>query len=203
MSIDDGFLDDDRLDNISLDEENDSQFKFRQYKKYISTIVIAGLLLTIGVMYFSDDKPVSKSIKPVEVAEKLDKIDTSDKIDDTTIDDDLFMKDKTDEIDKQEDTTTQYDKTAQDDIADNDAIPTKPKPKGIFIQVGAFTTYPAKKVSADIEKKGYKVVIYKKNVNGIDYFKVLVGPYKTEQKARDDISSVKRKLGLKGIFIFK
>jgi len=198
MSIDDGFLDDDRLDNISLDDENDSQFRFRQYKKYISSIVIAGLLLTIAVMYFSDDKPVIKPTKPVEVAEKLDKIDTSDKIDDTTIDDDLFMKDKTDEISVSGDTAT------QDDTADdNTVLPSKPKPKGVFIQVGAFTTYPAKKVSADIEKKGYNVIVYKKNVNGIDYFKVLVGPYESEKKARDDIASVKEKLGLKGVFIFK
>ncbi len=198
MSIDDGFLDDDRLDNISLDDENDSQFRFRQYKKYISTIVISGLLLTIAVMYFSDDKPVIKPTKPVEVAEKLDKIDTSDKIDDTTIDDDLFMKDKTDEISASGDTAT------QDDTADdNTVLPSKPKPKGVFIQVGAFTTYPAKKVSDEIEKKGYNVIVYKKNVNGIDYFKVLVGPYESEKKARDDIASVKEKLGLKGVFIFK
>jgi cell division septation protein DedD len=197
MSIDDGFLDDDRLDNISLDEENDSQFKFRQYKKYISTIVISALLLTIGVMYFSDDKPAKQPTKPIEVGEKLDQIDTSDKIDETTIDDDLFMKDKTDDL------ATQDDKTSTNDIADNSALPTKPKPKGVFIQVGAYTTYPAKKVSNDIEKRGYKVVVFKKNVNGIDYFKVLIGPYATEQKARDDIASVKAKLGLKGVFIFK
>ncbi len=197
MSIDDGFLEDDRLDNISLDEENDSQFKFRQYKKYISTIVIAALVLTIGVMYFADDKLATQPPVPVEVGEKLDQIDTSDKIDETTIDDDLFMKDKTDEP------TTNDDESSSNDTTDNTALAPKPKPKGVFIQVGAYTTYPAKKVSKDIEKQGYDVVIYKKNVNGIVYFKVLIGPYKSEQKARDDISSVKAKLGLKGAFIFK
>ncbi|RLA74831.1 MAG: hypothetical protein DRG11_03605 [Epsilonproteobacteria bacterium] len=199
MGIDDGFLDDDRLDNISLDDENDSQFRFRQYKKYVSTIIIALLLTIIAIMYFSQNTQKIEPSNPIEVGEKLDKIDTNDKLDETTIDDELFTKDKADTVDRPE----VDDKTNIDDIPDNSALGEETKPKGVYIQVGAFTTYPAKKVSNDIEKQGYKVVIYKKNINGIEYFKVLVGPYESEQKARDDVESVKTKLNIKGVFIFK
>ncbi len=199
MGIDDGFLDDDRLDNISLDDENDSQFRFRQYKKYVSTIIIALLLTIIAIMYFSQNTQKIEPSNPIEVGEKLDKIDTNDKLDEITIDDELFTKDKADTVDQPE----VDDKTNIDDIPDNSALGEETKPKGVYIQVGAFTTYPAKKVSNDIEKQGYKVVIYKKNINGIEYFKVLVGPYESEQKARDDVESVKTKLNIKGVFIFK
>ncbi len=199
MGIDDGFLDDNRLDNISLDDENDSQFRFRQYKKYVSTIIIALLLTIIAIMYFSQNTQKIEPSNPIEVGEKLDKIDTNDKLDEITIDDELFTKDKADTVDQPE----VDDKTNIDDIPDNSALGEETKPKGVYIQVGAFTTYPAKKVSNDIEKQGYKVVIYKKNINGIEYFKVLVGPYESEQKARDDVESVKTKLNIKGVFIFK
>lgn len=100
MGIDDGFLDDNRLDNISLDDENDSQFRFRQYKKYVSTIIIALLLTIIAIMYFSQNTQKIEPSNPIEVGEKLDKIDTNDKLDEITIDDELFTKDKADTVDR-------------------------------------------------------------------------------------------------------
>ncbi len=55
-----------------------------------------------------------------------------------------------------------------------------------YIQVGSFTKYePNKKFLTSITKLGYKYTYHKVTINGKTLNKVLVGPFKTEQEARD------------------
>ncbi|MDH4944198.1 SPOR domain-containing protein [Sulfurimonas sp. C5] len=55
-----------------------------------------------------------------------------------------------------------------------------------YIQVGSFTKYePNQKFLTSITKLGYKYTYHKVTINGKTLNKVLVGPFTTEQEARD------------------
>ncbi|PHO09011.1 hypothetical protein CPG37_11210 [Malaciobacter canalis] len=77
------------------------------------------------------------------------------------------------------------------------------KPKGTFVQVGAFSKQPAKKYLEKIEKNGFNYTIYKVTVNGKVYNKVLVGPYKNRANAEENMSIIKRKLNISSAFILR
>lgn len=77
------------------------------------------------------------------------------------------------------------------------------KPKGTFVQVGAFSKQPAKKYLEKIEKNGFNYTIYKVTVNGKVYNKVLVGPYNNRTKAEENMSIIKRKLNISSAFILR
>lgn len=77
------------------------------------------------------------------------------------------------------------------------------KPAGTYVQVGAFSKYPAKKYIDKIKKQGFDYTIFKVEVNGKIYNKVLIGPYKNRSEAQQKMDSIKRKLNISSAFILR
>ncbi len=75
------------------------------------------------------------------------------------------------------------------------------KPKGTFVQIGAFSKMPSKKYLNDITKKGFKYRVYKVSINNKLFHKVLIGPYNSRKQAKQAIENIKRKLNISGAFI--
>ncbi len=75
------------------------------------------------------------------------------------------------------------------------------KPKGTFVQVGAFSNMPSKKYLNNITNKGFKYRVYKVTIKNKLYHKVLVGPYSSKAKAKLAIDNIKKKLNVSGAFI--
>ncbi len=73
--------------------------------------------------------------------------------------------------------------------------------KGFFIQVGAFSKEPSNNFLNKIKSKGYSYKIFKDNVNGITYNKVLVGPFNSRTEAESNATGVKKALELNSAFI--
>lgn len=73
--------------------------------------------------------------------------------------------------------------------------------KGFFIQVGAFSKEPSNDFLNKIKSKGYSYKIFKDNVNGITYNKILVGPFNSRAEAESNATSVKKALELNSAFI--
>lgn len=63
--------------------------------------------------------------------------------------------------------------------------------KGYYMQVGAFTKYPDKKLLNKLKINGYTVIIHKMEVKGKLYNKVLIGPYKSKSEANINLPYVK------------
>lgn len=75
------------------------------------------------------------------------------------------------------------------------------KPKGTFIQIGAFSKVPNDKYLNNITKKGFKYTIYKVSINNKLFHKVLIGPYNSKGQAKLATADVKKKLNVSGAFI--
>lgn len=75
--------------------------------------------------------------------------------------------------------------------------------KGYFVQIGAFTKTPANSYINKIRDSGFKYKVYRVDVKGTMYNKVLIGPYSSRALANDDIENIKRKLNLTNVFILK
>ncbi len=72
-----------------------------------------------------------------------------------------------------------------------------------YIQVLATSKYNSDKAFLNkIKAKNYPYRLYKTNVNGVKFIKVLVGPYDTSKQARSALPKVKQDLNPKA-FIFK
>lgn len=76
-------------------------------------------------------------------------------------------------------------------------------PKGYFVQIGAFTKTPSNSYINDIRKAGFKYKIYKVEVKGKLYNKVLIGPYSSRATAKQNIEEIKKKLNLSSAYILK
>lgn len=76
------------------------------------------------------------------------------------------------------------------------------KPKGTFVQIGAFTKMPESKYLQNITKKGFKYKIYKTQIKGKTYHKLLIGPYSSRGQAKLASENIKQKLNA-GTFIIK
>jgi DedD protein len=62
---------------------------------------------------------------------------------------------------------------------------------GYFIQVGATAkSFPDRRFLQKIKDSGYDYIVHKVVVKGRDIKKVLVGPYKTREQARNELSNV-------------
>lgn len=68
------------------------------------------------------------------------------------------------------------------------------KLKGYFIQVGAFTKYPDKKLLNKIKVNGYRVTLHKMEVKGKLFTKVLVGGYKSKAEASTNLPYIKERI---------
>jgi DedD protein len=64
--------------------------------------------------------------------------------------------------------------------------------KGIYIQVGAFTKLPDKKLLAKLKTNNYPFVIHKMDIKGKTYNKVLIGGYKNRAEAKTHLDNVKQ-----------
>ena len=77
------------------------------------------------------------------------------------------------------------------------------KPSGTFIQVGAFSKEIDKEYMDTLKNSKLNYLLYKVDVKGTIFTKVLVGPYDSRDKATNDMNSVKAKLNIKSAFILK
>lgn len=75
------------------------------------------------------------------------------------------------------------------------------KPKGTFIQIGAFSKIPNAKYLNNITSKGFSYKIYKVTINNKLFHKVLIGPYNSKGQATLAKENVKKKLGHSGAFV--
>ena len=82
-------------------------------------------------------------------------------------------------------------------------LKTKIKPKGFFIQVGAFTKKPSKILLTKLKKYKLGYTLYRTKVKGRYFTKVLVGPYKNRLSALDDLNMVRQITKNSGAFIIK
>lgn len=82
-------------------------------------------------------------------------------------------------------------------------VKTTTKPEGTFVQVGAFSKQPAQKYLDKIINNGFAFTIYKVNINGKIYNKVLIGPYKNRAEAEKNMEIIKRKLNISSAFILR
>lgn len=74
---------------------------------------------------------------------------------------------------------------------------------GYYIQVGAFTKEPNRKLLEEISSKGFSYVVHPMVVKGTKYNKVLIGAYPTRTAAQNDLNNVKQKLKKSGAYILK
>jgi len=75
------------------------------------------------------------------------------------------------------------------------------KPKGTFIQIGAFSKMPSDKYLNNIKTKGFNYKVYKVSINGKVFHKILIGPYSSRGQARNATDNIKRQLNVTGAFI--
>lgn len=84
-------------------------------------------------------------------------------------------------------------------VASSSVVTTKPK--GTFVQVGAFSKMPNKQYLSGITKKGFKYKVYKVTINNKLFHKVLIGPYNSRGQAKLATEDIKKKLNISGAFI--
>ena len=75
--------------------------------------------------------------------------------------------------------------------------------KGYYIQIGAFSKKPSKKLLNNIRKKGYRYAIYPVKIKGKTYNKVLIGAYPSKGLALKVISKVKKDFHNPNAYILK
>ncbi|MGA1932662.1 SPOR domain-containing protein [Arcobacter sp. YIC-464] len=76
-------------------------------------------------------------------------------------------------------------------------------PKGYFVQIGAFTKTPSANYISKIRDANLKYKIYKVEVKGKMYNKVLIGPYSSRAIAKQSIDEIKKKLNLSSAYVLK
>ncbi len=77
------------------------------------------------------------------------------------------------------------------------------KPRGYFVQIGAFAKKPSNSYINKIRKAGLKYTIYRVKVKGKMYNKVLIGPYSSKANAKNNTSTIKNKLDISSTYIVK
>lgn len=85
------------------------------------------------------------------------------------------------------------------EVTNTNSITTKPK--GTFVQVGAFSKMPSDKYLNNITKKGFNYKVYKVSINNKLFHKVLIGPYNSRGQAKLATDDIKKKLNISGAFI--
>jgi DedD protein len=81
------------------------------------------------------------------------------------------------------------------------ALQNTSKPKGYYIQIGAFSKKPSAKILNNIAKYGFTYTLYNVKVKNKNFTKVLIGSYKNRKAALKDLKLVKSLLSIKGAFI--
>ena len=75
--------------------------------------------------------------------------------------------------------------------------------KNTFVQIGAFSKIPNKKYLNNITNLGYKYKIHKIYIKNKTFYKLLIGPYMSRNKASSESSKIKKKLNVTSTFILK
>ena len=75
------------------------------------------------------------------------------------------------------------------------------KPKGSFVQIGAFSKPISQEYLKNIKTQGLNYRLYKVDINNKTYTKVLIGPYRNKAHAQTSLSQVKKKLNIDSAFI--
>lgn len=75
------------------------------------------------------------------------------------------------------------------------------KPKGSFVQIGAFSKPISKDYLSNIEAKGLSYTLYKIKIKDKMYTKVLIGPYRNKAHAQTSLPQIKEKLKISSAFI--
>ena len=74
---------------------------------------------------------------------------------------------------------------------------------GYFVQIGAFTKEISNSYLSKVQNSGFGYKLYKEEIKGRNYTKVLIGPYNNRAAATKDIQKIKSKFNLKDVFIKK
>jgi DedD protein len=99
--------------------------------------------------------------------------------------------------------TPKEEKVVKTEVKRNIFSNTSTKPRGYFIQVGAFSKAPSSSFISKIKKANLKYTIHKVEVKGRFYNKVLIGPYSSKAKASSDMARVKTKLNISSSYVLK
>lgn len=75
------------------------------------------------------------------------------------------------------------------------------KPKGYFIQIGAFVKQPSAAYIKKIRSNSLNYKIYSANVKGTFYNKVLIGPYSSKSQAKKAKTEILKKLNLSNAYV--
>lgn len=216
------------LDNIILDKSSSS---LKNKKIILSVATLAVVLIVVVVIMnkitTNDENALPKPIlppkndvsvvenddtlfKPVDVIEEesgdnLDKI--AQKLKEESLLEDKFVNEE-DIVVIDEPVPTHKEKIVNNPV--RKVAPKKVEEKKsvaprnfFFIQVGSFSRYePNKKFLKSITKLGYKYEYKKVRANGKTLNKVLVGPFKSEKEARENLPKI-RKYVVSGAFLTK
>jgi DedD protein len=77
------------------------------------------------------------------------------------------------------------------------------KPTGVFVQIGAYSKTPNDKFLKNIKNNGYNYNLYKVEVKGKLYVKVLIGPFKSKAQAKNNLDDIKSKFKASGAYVVK
>ena len=121
----------------------------------------------------------------------------------TIIEEKTIVEEKIKEIETQTKEKAEPVKIEKKPVAVSKPKPIATKSKGYFVQVGSFTKYPSKKYLDNVKNAGLSYIVHKAEVKGKLYNKVLVGPYTSRNKAKADITNIKKKLKLSSAYVLK
>jgi DedD protein len=197
------------LDNISLDDSlNPSK------KKYLilGIALLTTFLITMIIINFMSDS--GDDSDDFVNKDTITQTNTDDKILPTQDEEDKALGENQEEIN--------IDYTVDDDVEDDaeteenkepepEPEPIKPKQipattnaiPGSFIQLGAFLNYPKQEYLIGISSKGFKPKIYKVQIKGKIYYKVLIGPYKSRKESRANLSEIRKVLNTPNAFLYQ
>jgi DedD protein len=77
------------------------------------------------------------------------------------------------------------------------------KPKGFYVQVGAFTKQVNVSLIKQLKKSNLNYISHKMSVKGTSYTKILVGPYKSRINTLENLNKIKQSTKKSGAFIME
>ncbi len=129
MNIDNGFMDDEQLENISLDNDEE-QFKLTKYKKIAPFVIIGILVIVVAFLLLKDgDGQVdTNTTKTEEILHEEMPVDDQKDVNDSTInEEDLFEINKDENVinmkdDDQKEVKKEVKKTTKKEVKKEDKV---------------------------------------------------------------------------------
>jgi DedD protein len=94
-------------------------------------------------------------------------------------------------------------KPSKQALKNNTKIKQTNKPKGFYVQVGAFTKQVNNSLIKNLNQSKLEYISYKMTVNNRLYTKILVGPYKNRTEATKDLNTIQQQTKKLGAFIME